>query len=237
MPDHERFRAPNGRGEHAQSRRRKAQRTAKRLIDITAAAVAMLAFSPIMAATALLVLIALGRPVTFRQTRSGYRGRPIVLTKFRTMRDDRDANGQSLSDAERLTRLGRWLRRTSLDELPQLWNVLTGELSLVGPRPLLVDYLPLYTADQQRRHEAIPGITGWAQINGRNAIGWDERFALDVWYVDNWSLWLDLKIILRTVVTVLRKEGIAAAGAATMPRFTGSAPQLAEQHIELAAQD
>lgn len=164
----------------------------------------------------------LGSPAFFRQVRPGRNGRPFNLIKFRTMTDARGLDGQVLPDADRLTPFGRFLRATSLDELPELWNVLKGDMSLVGPRPLLMDYLPLYSAEQSRRHEVRPGITGWAQINGRNALSWDEKFKLDVWYVDNRSLWLDIKILLLTVRKVLVRDGISAAGEATMSRFTGS---------------
>jgi lipopolysaccharide/colanic/teichoic acid biosynthesis glycosyltransferase len=163
----------------------------------------------------------MGSPVFFRQTRPGLHGRPFEMIKFRTMRDAVDAQGRPLPDAERLTRLGRFLRSSSLDELPELWNVLRGEMSLVGPRPLLMEYLPLYSPEQARRHELRPGVTGWAQVNGRNAISWEEKFALDVWYVDNRSLWLDLEIIWLTIRKVIKRDGISAAGEATMPKFTG----------------
>ena len=194
----------------------------KRLLDILGAAVGLLLLSPVLVCVALLILWQMGRPVFFRQTRPGRHGRPFRMIKFRTMREANDGQGNLLPDAERLTRLGRFLRASSLDELPELWNVLRGEMSLVGPRPLLMEYLPLYSPFQARRHEVRPGITGWAQVNGRNAIGWNEKFALDVWYVDNQSLWLDLRIIGLTVRKVVRREGIAAAGEATMPRFTGT---------------
>lgn len=164
----------------------------------------------------------LGRPALFRQLRPGLWGKPFEIIKFRTMTDARAPDGQLLPDAERLTAFGRFLRASSLDELPGLWSVLKGDMSLVGPRPLLMDYLPLYSAEQSRRHEVRPGITGWAQINGRNALSWDEKFKLDVWYVDNRSLWLDIKILWLTVRKVLVRDGINAAGEATMPRFTGS---------------
>lgn len=166
----------------------------------------------------------LGSPVLFRQVRPGLHGRPFMMVKFRTMTDERGADGELLSDARRLTTFGRFLRASSLDELPELWNVLCGEMSLVGPRPLLLEYLPLYSPTQARRHEVRPGITGWAQVNGRNAVSWDERFALDVWYVDHGSLWLDLRILWLTVRKVLVREGISAQGEATMPRFTGNKP-------------
>ncbi len=177
----------------------------------------------------LLLLLALvrrklGSPVLFRQARPGLHGRPFMMFKFRTMTDERGADGELLPDAHRLTPFGRFLRATSLDELPELWNVLRGEMSLVGPRPLLMEYLPLYSPEQARRHEVRPGITGWAQVNGRNAISWDERFRLDVWYVDHRSLWLDLHILWLTLRKVIVREGISAQGEATMPRFTGNKP-------------
>lgn len=170
----------------------------------------------------LLISINMGAPVIFSQVRPGLKGRPFRMVKFRTMRNARDAKGRDLPDAERLTALGQFLRKTSLDELPELWNVLKGEMSLVGPRPLLMEYLPLYSPEQARRHEVRPGVTGWAQVNGRNAITWEEKFRLDVWYVDNQSFLLDLKILWRTVQKVIKREGISAAGEATMSRFTGS---------------
>lgn len=178
-------------------------------------------FSPVIVILSILVRIKLGSPIIFKQVRPGLNGCPFQMYKFRTMTDERDANGDLLPDAVRLTSFGRFLRSTSLDELPELWNVLKGEMSLVGPRPLLMEYLPRYTTEQARRHKVSPGITGWAQINGRNAIGWDEKFKLDVWYVDNQSLWLDLKILLLTVKKVFVREGISAEGEATMPKFTG----------------
>jgi lipopolysaccharide/colanic/teichoic acid biosynthesis glycosyltransferase len=164
----------------------------------------------------------LGTPILFRQVRPGRNGRLFKLAKFRTMTDERDASGGLLPDASRLTPFGRWLRATSLDELPSLWNVLKGDMSLVGPRPLLVEYLPLYSSEQARRHEVRPGITGWAQVNGRNALTWEQKFELDVWYVDHRSFWLDLRILLMTVRKVFVREGISAKGEATMPRFTGT---------------
>jgi lipopolysaccharide/colanic/teichoic acid biosynthesis glycosyltransferase len=164
----------------------------------------------------------LGSPVLFRQVRPGLQGRPFTMVKFRTMTDERGPDGALLPDAQRLTPFGRFLRASSLDELPELWNVLKGEMSLVGPRPLLMEYLPLYTPEQVRRHEVRPGITGWAQVNGRNAISWSDKFALDVWYVDHRSLWLDVRILWRTVRKVLVRDGISAAGEATMTKFTGS---------------
>ena len=194
----------------------------KRLTDLGIALTALALLWPVLLCLALLVWLKLGVPAFFRQTRPGLHGRPFQLIKFRTMRDAFDAQGNSLPDAERLTRFGRWLRATSLDELPELWNVLKGDMSLVGPRPLLMEYLPLYTAAQARRHEAKPGITGWAQVNGRNSLSWEEKFELDVWYVDHLSFLLDIKIILLTIKKVLLREGISAQGEATMPRFTGS---------------
>jgi lipopolysaccharide/colanic/teichoic acid biosynthesis glycosyltransferase len=187
----------------------------KRPLDICLSALGLLALSPLLGLATLLVLGTMGRPVLFAQTRPGLGGRPFRLVKFRTMR-----RGPG-TDAERLTRLGRLLRRLSIDELPQLWNVLKGEMSLVGPRPLLMEYLDRYTPEQARRHEARPGITGWAQVNGRNAIGWEQKFALDVWYVDNRSFWLDIRILALTAWKVLKREGISQEGEATMEEFLG----------------
>lgn len=195
------------------------RRFGKRAVDLAGAALGLVAAAPLALVVALLVRLRLGRPVLYRQLRPGLGGRPFEIRKFRTMRDAADAAGRPLPDAERLTRLGRWLRRTSLDELPELVNVLRGEMSLVGPRPLLIEYLPRYDAEQARRHEVRPGITGWAQVQGRNAVGWEERFRLDVWYVDHLSARLDLAILLRTVGQVVRGRGVSAAGHATMPRF------------------
>lgn len=175
-----------------------------------------------MAALAWQVRKKLGSPVLFRQTRPGLHGKPFQMIKFRTMRDAIGPDGQPLPDSERMTHFGSFLRSASLDELPELWNVLKGDMSLVGPRPLLIEYLPLYSPEQARRHEVRPGVTGWAQINGRNALNWEEKFRLDVWYVDNQSFWLDLKILALTVKKVFVREGISAAGEATMTRFTGS---------------
>jgi Sugar transferases involved in lipopolysaccharide synthesis len=194
----------------------------KRVFDVVVSATALVVLAPVMGLIALLVWRTMGRPVLFRQARPGLHGKPFVMYKFRTMRDLRDAEGKLLPDEARLTPFGRWLRATSLDELPELVNVLRGEMSLVGPRPLLMEYLDRYTPEQARRHEVKPGITGWAQIHGRNNLSWDERFKLDVWYVDNWSLWLDVKILWRTLWMVLRREGISAQGHATMPEFRGS---------------
>lgn len=194
----------------------------KRMLDILGAAIGLVLLSPVLLIVFLKIRREMGSPVFFRQTRPGRHGKPFEMVKFRTMRDAIDADGRPLPDAERLTKLGRFLRSSSLDELPELWNVLKGEMSLVGPRPLLMEYLPLYSPEQARRHEVRPGVTGWAQVNGRNAISWDEKFALDVWYVDNRSLWLDLKIIWLTIRKVVKREGISAAGEATMSKFTGS---------------
>lgn len=197
----------------------------KRLFDFTVSAVLLLLLAPVIVLLALQVGSKLGTPVIFRQTRPGRHGKPFRMVKFRTMTDARGPDGKLLPDAVRLTPFGRWLRSSSLDELPELWNVLKGEMSLVGPRPLLMEYLPLYTAEQARRHEVRPGITGWAQVNGRNALSWEEKFRLDVWYVDNRSLWLDIRILWLTLRKVLLREGISAAGEATMPKFTGSNPE------------
>lgn len=194
----------------------------KRLVDLMGAFMGLVILSPLMILIALLVRVNMGTPVLFRQERPGLHGRPFILYKFRTMRDLRGDDGRLLPDEMRLTRLGRILRSTSLDELPELFNVLRGEMSLVGPRPLLMEYLNRYTPEQARRHEVKPGITGWAQVNGRNAITWEEKFKLDVWYVDNWNLGLDLKILGLTLIKVLKREGISAGGHATMPEFKGS---------------
>lgn len=196
----------------------------KRLMDILGASLGLVLLSPVLLVVALMVRRQMGAPVLFRQTRPGRDGVPFQMIKFRTMRDALDENGQPLPDSERLTRLGRFLRSSSLDELPELWNVVKGDMSLVGPRPLLMEYLPLYTPEQARRHEMRPGVSGWAQVNGRNAISWDEKFALDVWYVDNRTVWLDLKIIWLTIRKVIKRDDISAAGEATMPKFTGRKP-------------
>jgi lipopolysaccharide/colanic/teichoic acid biosynthesis glycosyltransferase len=195
----------------------------KRVIDLSASALGLLVVSPILLVLALLIRARLGAPVLFRQTRPGFHARPFTILKFRTMRDACDARGNPLPDAERLPPLGRFLRSTSLDELPELWNVLRGDMSLVGPRPLLMEYLPLYSAEQARRHEVRPGITGGAQVNGRNALGWKDRFALDVEYVDRVSLALDARILLLTMLKVFRREGINQQGSATMEKFRGNA--------------
>jgi sugar transferase EpsL len=197
----------------------------KRVVDIVGASVGIILFAPVMLVVALLVLLTMGRPVLFRQQRPGLRGKPFTLYKFRTMRDARTPSGELLPDELRLTTFGKWLRSTSLDELPELFNVFKGEMSLVGPRPLLMEYLPRYSPEQARRHEVKPGITGWAQVNGRNALSWEEKFRLDVWYVDHWNLWLDVKILLLTIWKVLKREGISAEGSATMPVFTGNTTQ------------
>lgn len=198
------------------------QLACKRALDILASAVGLVLLSPLLALTALAIKLESAGPVLFRQRRAGFRGRPFDLIKFRTMLEARDAQGQPLPDEQRLTHLGLFLRSTSLDEFPELFNVLKGDMCLVGPRPLLLEYLPRYSPDQNRRHEVRPGITGWAQINGRNALTWEEKFAYDVWYVDHQSLWLDLKILALTVWKILRREGISQAGRATMDKFQGS---------------
>lgn len=194
----------------------------KRIFDLALTIPGLVVLCPVLAVTALLVHIKLGLPVLFKQVRPGFRGKPFALYKFRTMTDKRGGDGQMLPDAERLTRLGRLLRATSIDELPELINVLKGDMSLVGPRPLLIKYLERYTPEQARRHEVKPGITGWAQVNGRNAITWEEKFKLDVWYVDNQSFWLDLKIIFMTVSKIIKREGINQPGQVTMEEFRGS---------------
>jgi lipopolysaccharide/colanic/teichoic acid biosynthesis glycosyltransferase len=194
----------------------------KRFFDVSVAFCALLALAAPMLLLAWLIRLKLGSPVLFKQVRPGIDGRSFTMVKFRTMTDERGSDGALLPDAHRLTPFGRFLRASSLDELPELWNVLKGDMSLVGPRPFLMQYLPLYSPEQARRHEVRPGITGWAQINGRNAISWEDKFRLDVWYVDNQSLWLDIKILWLTVRKVVMREGISAAGEATMPAFRGS---------------
>lgn len=194
----------------------------KRVIDFAGALIGIVALLPVFAAVAAAVRLGLGSPVFFRQQRPGLYGKPFTLVKFRTMTDKRSANGQLLPDAERITSLGRFLRRTSLDELPELWNVLMGDLSLVGPRPLLMQYLDRYTPFQMRRHEVRPGITGWAQVNGRNAITWEEKFDMDLWYVDNRSLMLDFRIVIMTLGQVIRGKGVSQDGRATVDEFMGS---------------
>jgi sugar transferase EpsL len=195
---------------------------AKRALDLAVGGGALVVLAPALAVTAIAVRRTMGAPVLFRQERPGLRGAPFTVLKFRSMRDAHDERGRPLPDSERLTSVGHFLRATSLDELPQLWNVVRGELSLIGPRPLLMQYLPRYSPEQARRHDMKPGITGWAQVNGRNAISWDEKFALDVWYVDHWSLWLDLKILALTALKVVKRDGIAQQGHVTMPEFMGS---------------
>lgn len=191
-------------------------------MDFVTALIALLVLIPIFILLVILTRVYLGKPLLFIQKRPGLDGRPFNLLKFRTMKDALASDGSPLPDAERLTRYGKFLRSTSLDELPSLWNVIKGEMSLVGPRPLLMEYLPLYSEEQARRHDVRPGITGWAQVNGRNAISWDEKFAADTWYVDNRSLALDIRILMMTISKVLKKDGVSADGEATMPRFTGT---------------
>jgi sugar transferase EpsL len=201
------------------------QMVVKRMLDLLISAAALVVLSPLLSLTAALVRWKLGKSVLFRQRRPGLHDKPFVLYKFRTMIDARDRNGQFLPDAERLTPFGRFLRSTSLDELPELWNVVRGEMSLVGPRPLLLQYLDRYTPEQARRHEVRPGITGWAQVNGRNALTWEQKFALDVWYVDHMSLALDVKIIALTISKIIKREGISQAGQATAEEFMGQQPR------------
>lgn len=196
----------------------------KRLFDIVVAFIALLLFSPILLIVAILIARRLGSPVLFRQVRPGLNGRLFTMVKFRSMRDAVDKHGNPLPDDQRLTPFGAWLRASSLDELPELWNVLKGDMSLVGPRPLLVEYLPLYSPEQARRHNVRPGITGWAQVNGRNAISWDDKFRLDGWYVDHQSLALDLKILWLTVRRVFKRDGITQEGSVSAEKFTGNPP-------------
>jgi lipopolysaccharide/colanic/teichoic acid biosynthesis glycosyltransferase len=207
------------------SRRSLYQRLGKRLFDLLLTVPILILISPLMLLIGLCSLLFLDRPVLFKQGRIGYWGKHFILFKFRSMREIRDRSGRPLPDQARLSLYGRLLRGTSLDEFPTFWNVLKGDLSLVGPRPLLPEYLPRYTAFQQRRHEVKPGITGWAQVNGRNGLTWEQKFELDVWYVDHWSLWLDAKILWMTMLQVLRRDGISQAGHATMPEFMGSPTQ------------
>ncbi len=194
----------------------------KRLLDLVIASLGLVILAPLMLIVAVLVRILLGAPVIFRQLRPGYQEKPFYLYKFRTMSDARDGSGRLLPDAERLVPFGKLLRAVSLDEWPELFNVLRGDMSLVGPRPLLMEYLPLYSPEQHRRHEAPPGLTGWAQVHGRNALDWPARFALDVWYVDHWSFWLDIRILLMTLWKVILREGISQPGQATTEYFTGN---------------
>ena len=194
----------------------------KRAFDIAASTSALVVLSPVIAITAYKVKKELGSPVLFRQTRPGLHGKPFEMIKFRTMKDATDKEGNALPDSERLTDFGKKLRASSLDELPELWNVLKGDMSLVGPRPLLMEYLPLYNAEQAKRHNVRPGVTGYAQVNGRNSLSWEDKFKLDTWYVEHQSLWLDMKILLKTVKKVIIKDGISADGEATMTKFTGT---------------
>ena len=194
----------------------------KRAFDIAASTSALVVLSPVLAITAYKVKKELGSPVLFRQTRPGLHGKPFEMIKFRTMKDATDKEGNALPDSERLTEFGKKLRASSLDELPELWNVLKGDMSLVGPRPLLMEYLPLYNAEQAKRHNVRPGVTGYSQVNGRNSLSWEDKFKLDTWYVEHQSLWLDMKILLKTVKKVIIKDGINADGEATMTKFTGS---------------
>lgn len=201
-------------------------RIMKRFFDVAIASVVLVLLSPALFTLVWLIRAKLGRPVFFRQTRPGLHGRPFQMVKFRTMTDARGPGGELLPDAQRLTPFGCFMRSSSMDELPELWNVLKGDMSLVGPRPLLMEYLPLYSPEQARRHEARPGITGWAQVNGRNAISWEDKFKLDVWYVDNQLFWLDLKILFLTIKKVLVRDGISAEGHVTAPPFKGSKHEL-----------
>lgn len=196
----------------------------KRIFDLLAALLGLVLLAPVIAVVAWQIRKKLGAPVLFRQVRPGRDGKPFEMIKFRTMRDAHDAMGNPLPDSERMTPFGSFLRSSSLDELPELWNVVKGDMSLVGPRPLLMEYLPLYSREQYRRHEVRPGVTGWAQVNGRNALSWEEKFALDVWYVDNQSLWLDIKVILLTIKKVLVRDGISAEGEVTAAKFKGTKP-------------
>ena len=194
----------------------------KRAFDIAASTSALVVLSPVLAITAHKVKKELGSPVLFRQTRPGLHGRPFEMIKFRTMKDATDKEGNALPDSQRLTEFGKKLRASSLDELPEIWNVLKGDMSLVGPRPLLMEYLPLYSAEQAKRHNVRPGVTGYAQVNGRNSLSWEDKFKLDTWYVEHQSFWLDMKILLKTVKKVIIKDGISAEGEATMTKFTGT---------------
>jgi sugar transferase EpsL len=203
----------------------------KRLFDLVVSLIGLLLCAPLMIVIAIVIRVTMGYPIFLRQQRPGLHGRPFTLYKFRTMTDARDAQGNLLPDASRLTSFGCFLRQTSLDELPELFNVLKGDMSLVGPRPLLMQYLDRYTSEQMRRHEAKPGITGWAQVNGRNAITWEQKFALDVWYVEHWSLWLDLRIIALTVWKILKREGISRPGQATAEEFLGCVQQQGQVNV------
>lgn len=214
----------SGMSSRRQDRSIRVQLVLKRMMDICVAIVGMIILSPLLLALAIAVLMDVGRPIIFRQTRHGKERAGFMMLKFRTMRDAVDEHGRELPDGERLTRFGRALRRTSLDELPQLVNVLQGDLSLVGPRPLFTEFLPLYSPRQDTRHHVAPGITGWAQIHGRNALSWEEKFALDADYVERWTFWLDVRILARTAIIVFRRHGISSPGHDTMPRWTGSPP-------------
>lgn len=202
----------------------------KRVFDLLLTIPGLLIISPVLVIIAILVRVYHGRPVFFKQVRPGYRGELFAVYKFRTMTDQRNAKGELLPDEQRLTPLGRFLRSSSLDELPELWHVLRGQMSLVGPRPLLVQYLERYSPEQARRHDVLPGITGWAQINGRNALTWDDKFRLDVWYVDNWSIWLDIKILALTLWKVIKREGISQPGHATAEEFMGNLPEVMDSN-------
>jgi lipopolysaccharide/colanic/teichoic acid biosynthesis glycosyltransferase len=197
----------------------------KRIFDLLLTLPGLVVISPILGIVALLIRLKMGSPVLFRQVRPGFMGKPFVNYKFRSMKETRDAQGRPLPDTERLTRLGQFLRSSSLDELPELFNVIKGEMSLVGPRPLLMQYLERYSPEQARRHHVLPGITGWAQVNGRNALTWEEKFRLDVWYVDHWSLWLDLRILAMTFWKAIKQEGISQPGHATAEEFMGNPAQ------------
>ena len=203
----------------------------KRMFDIVVSAIGLVLFSIVISIVATIIRFKIGSPVIFEQCRPGFQGRSFKVYKFRTMTDERCENGELLPDEKRLTSLGKVIRKLSLDELPQLWNVFKGDMSFVGPRPLLMEYLPLYNEHQARRHEVRPGITGWAQVNGRNAISWEQKFDYDVWYVDNQSFWLDIKILFMTVLKVFKSEGINQTGQATMTKFTGT-PSASDQGKE-----
>lgn len=194
----------------------------KRLLDIILSAIILILASPLLLLTAVLIFLSYGAPIFFKHERPGKDGLPFKLIKFRSMRDARDQKGNILPDAERITRFGRFIRRTSIDELPEFYNVLRGDMSLVGPRPLLMQYLKRYSVEQARRHDVLPGVTGWAQINGRNAISWDDKFKYDLWYIDHWTFWLDVKIIFLTIWKVLKGDGVSQPGRATMDEFMGN---------------
>ena len=197
----------------------------KRIIDFLAAEAALVLLSPVMLVVALLIRLTMGSPVFFRQTRPGYKDVSFDLIKFRTMSDQRDIDGNLLPDEDRLTRIGRLIRSLSIDELPQLWNILKGDMSIIGPRPLLVEYLDLYNSEQHRRHDVLPGIVGWTAVNGRNANTWEKKLELDIWYIENWSLWLDIKIFFMAIVTVLKREGISQDNETTASKFTGTSEE------------